>query len=236
TESLFRLRGVLITWTNSYYDASTKETVEVLDTFNILSELKIIKRKKDGIVNREVGYFRFNDFILKNLLANHTKPVLLETVLGFKSEIAQILYTYLDLILADKTFYERRTRELFEDLNLQGKAYRNLSDRKRTLERALKELLSAPLTTGRIAAITLEPTKDKKDYKLVVRKGKLVALPKVNHYQEDQLGEPDTAQLPAEGREATATEQQEPRPDHEQLLMQAHELVAHFYEVFHTGK
>ena len=236
TESLFRLRGVLITWTNSYYDASTKETVEVLDTFNILSELKIIKRKKDGIVNREVGYFRFNDFILKNLLANHTKPVLLETVLGFKSEIAQILYTYLDLILADKTFYERRTKELFEELNLQGKAYRNLSDRKRTLERAIKELTGAPLTTGRIVSATLEETVDGKDYKIVIRKGKLVALPKINNYQDDQSSEPSADQLPAdEGREATATEpQHEQRPDHEQLLTQARELVGYFYEVFHT--
>jgi hypothetical protein len=238
TESLFKLRGVLITWTNSYYDASTKETVEVLDTFNILSELKIIKRKKDGIVNREVGYFRFNDFILKNLLANHTKPVLLETVLGFKSEIAQILYTYLDLILADKTFYERRTKELFEELNLQGKAYRNLSDRKRTLERAIKELTGAPLTTGRIVSATLEETVDGKDYKIVIRKGKLVALPKINHYQEDQPSDPNAGQLPADkGREATATEPpQEQQPNHEQLLTQARELVAYFYEVFHTGK
>jgi hypothetical protein len=237
TESLFRLRGVLITWTNSYYDASTKETAEVLDTFNILSELKIIKRKKDGVVNREVGYFRFNDFILKNLLANHTKPVLLDTVLGFKSEIAQILYTYLDLILADKTFYERRTRELFEDLNLQGKAYRNLSDRKRTLERAIKELTGAPLTTGRIVSATLEQTADGKDYKIVIRKGKLVALPRINHYQEDQTSEPSTDQEPAEGREAKATEPpQEQRSNHEQLLSQARELVVYFYEVFQSGK
>ena len=238
TESLIRLRGVLITWTNSYYDASTKETAEVLDTFNVLSELKIIKRKKDGVVNREVGYFRFNDFILKNLLANHTKPVLLEIVLGFKSEIAQILYTYLDLILNDKTLYERRTKELFNDLGLEGKAYRNLSDRKRTLERAIKELTGAPLTTGRIASITLEKTKDEKDHKLVVRKGKLVALPRINHYQEQQPPEMEMGQSPAEGKkESNADQLPHPQKPHNvELLKQAEELVTHFYSVFHSGK
>jgi hypothetical protein len=238
TQSLLRLRGVLFTWTNSYYDAGTKDTAEVLDTFNILSELKIIKRKRDGVVNKEVGYFRFNDFILRNLLANHTKPLLLETVLSFRSEIAQIIYTYLDLILADKTIYERRTKELFMDLGLQGKAYKNLSDRRRTLERAIAELQAAPLTTGRIASISLEETADGKDLKIVIRKGKLVALPKVNYYQEERATEPNVEQAAsAQGREATAIgETQQQKPHNEQLLAQARELVSHFYEVFHTGK
>jgi hypothetical protein len=195
TQSLIRLRTIPFTWTNAYYDAITKETVEEINIFNILSELKIIKRKKDGSVNREFGYFRFNDFILNNLRANHTKPLLFDTVISFRSEVAQILYTYLDLILADKTLYERRTKELFDDLSLQGKAYINPSKRKQILDPALKELHAAPLTTGRIASITLEPTKDERDYKLVVRKGKLVALPKINHYQEEQNSEPVADQV-----------------------------------------
>jgi hypothetical protein len=33
--------------------------------------------------------------IIKNLLANHTKPVLFDVVLSFKSEITQILYTHI---------------------------------------------------------------------------------------------------------------------------------------------
>jgi hypothetical protein len=236
TQSLLRLRGVLFTWTNSYYDASTDDTAEVLDTFNIVSELKIIKRKRDGVVNKEIGYFRFNDFILRNLLANHTKPVLLETVLSFKSEIAQILYTYLDLILNDKFLFERRTKELFEDLGLEGKAYRNLSDRKRTLERAIKELNGAALTSGRIASATLEKTADNQDYKIVIRKGKLIALPKVNHYQDDQSEQPAIA-APAEGREAAPIDQLGPqKASNEQLHNQAKELVTYFFELFQSGK
>src|SRR5512135_807653 len=41
----------------------------------------------------------FHEQILRNLLANHTKPVHFDVVLSFQSEIAQILYTHLDLIL-----------------------------------------------------------------------------------------------------------------------------------------
>jgi len=47
TQSLIRLRGTLLIWENSYYNNTTKETAELIDTFNILSELKIIRRKID---------------------------------------------------------------------------------------------------------------------------------------------------------------------------------------------
>src|SRR5258708_31709346 len=85
TESLMRLRGTLLVWENSYYDGATKETAELIETFNILADLKIVRRKIDGVVNREVGYFRFNDLTLRNLQTNHTKPVLFDVVLAFNS-------------------------------------------------------------------------------------------------------------------------------------------------------
>lgn len=170
TESLMRLRGTLLVWENSYCDGTTKETAELIETFNILSDLKIVRRKIDGVVNREVGYFRFNDFTLKNLQGNHTKPVLFDVVLSFKSEIAQMLYTHIDLILANP-IYERRTIELFADLGLSGTAYKNASNRKQILTRALNELSGIPLSKGGIiGSATLQRTKDNKDYKVVFHK------------------------------------------------------------------
>ena len=222
TESLIRLRTIPFLWRNSYYDSTTGETIKILDTFNILSELKIVQREQDGVVNREVGYFKFNDFTLNNLLANHTKPLLLETVLGFRSEIALLLYTYLDLIIADKTSYERRTKELFEDLGLRGKAYRNLSDRKRVLENALKELRGAPLTTGRISAAYLAETKDGKDYKVVFRKGRT------------QATLPTTNPAPAESRGEESSPPPQPEKDH--ITLQGAELVKHFHKLFHGSE
>src|ERR1039457_6102413 len=101
TASLRRLRATPITWENAYFDAASRETLEQVDTLNILSELKIVRRKIDGRVTKEAGYFRFNDFTIKNLLINHTKPVLFEAILRFRTDLAQLLYTQLDLILAD---------------------------------------------------------------------------------------------------------------------------------------
>jgi hypothetical protein len=124
-------------------------------------------------VNREVGYFRFNGFILKNLLANHTKPVLLDTILTLQSDIAQLLYVYLDLIMADKQRYERRSKELFDDVGLEGVEYRKPSVRRRILVKVLTELRGRLLTTGVLASARLERTKDRKDYKAIFRKAPL---------------------------------------------------------------
>ena len=90
-------------------------------------------------------------------------------MLSFKSEIAQLLYTHLDLMLARRTTYERKTRELFDDLGLDGKAYRNVSNRVQKLKPALEELTGVRLSTGFIVSATLEKTADGKDYKIVIR-------------------------------------------------------------------
>jgi hypothetical protein len=212
THSLIRLRVTPFVWRNSYYDASTGQTMSVLDPFNILADLKIIQKAQDGVVNKEIGYFRFNDFILRNLLVNHTKPLLLTTILALESDIAQLLYVYLDLIMADKQRYERRTKELFDDLGLEGTEYRKPSVRKRLLERALAELRGRMLTTGLIASARLERTKDQKDYKVIFRK----------------------APLPLEPRSSSSDGAS---TAHETALTsQAAELVSYFHHCFHPAE
>ena len=218
TESLRRLRTTPFTWANAYRDSGTGEELEVLDTFTILSDLKIVRRKTDGHVTKEAGYFRFHDSILKNLLANYTKPVLLDLILDFKSEIAQLLYGHVDLILARHDHYERRTKELFDDLGLQGPGYRKRSDRKRTLQRALAELSGVPLSTGILSSAGIEETKDRKDYKVVFRKTRRVPIFDVSTKNETNRGE-----------ETTKTSLPEKSP----LTAQAVELVASFYKAFH---
>jgi hypothetical protein len=173
TQSLLQLRGVLFVWEDSYFDPNSGEHLERLDTFNILSELSIARRTKKLHPTTEACQFQFHRQLLASLHAHHTTPLFLDTVLSFRSEIAQLLYPRLDLLLADKKHYERRTRELFEDLGLEGETYRHRSARKRVLERALLELQGVPLTTGRIVAATVEPTRDNLDFKLVVHKGPL---------------------------------------------------------------
>ena len=170
TGSLERLRGTLLIWTRSY--RSKDQRVEDHETVyvNILSKLKIIRRKIDGHITTEAGYFQFDDNILKNLLQNYTKPFLFDVFMDIKGEIALKLYSYVDLIMADKSRFERCTQELFTDLGLTGVSYRNPSKRKQNLERALQELQGISLTTGVLKSATIERTKDGKDYKVVFQK------------------------------------------------------------------
>jgi hypothetical protein len=215
--SLSRLRGTLFEWEQAFEDKTTGRVLKLLDTFNLLSDLKIVSTSDDGKVNREVGYFRFNDAVLKNLLANHTKPVLFHVVLSFKSDIAQIFYTHLDLVLADKTSFERRSKELFEQLGLDSKEYRYVSVRKRVLERIMPELEGKPVTTGKIISLRLELTKDKSDIKVVVRKGKVTPA-----IAEDVLEEPTPKILAL--------------PVQSEHARKAEELVRYFHNVFHGAK
>jgi hypothetical protein len=215
TGSLRRLRTAPFTWQNAYHDRASKETLEVIETFNILSELKIIRQKTDGHVSKEAGYFRFNDFIARNLLARHTKPVLFDTILKFESEVAQLLYTHIDLIMADKRHYERRSLELFGDLGLKGKEYARVYERKRILARAMRELQGVPLTTGVIASATIEKTQDKKDYKVVFAKAHSLF-----RKAPIEQGRGEAVVPPQITRTAIA--------------VQAHDLVVHFHKLFHN--
>lgn len=213
TNSLIRLRVTPFTWKNSYHDASTGETLEEIELFNILSDLKIIRRKSDGHITFEAGYYRFNDFITKNLLAKHTKPVMFDTILRFKTDIAQLLYSHVDLMLFGKAQYERKTAELFDDLGIRGVAYKNPSNRKQKLLAALKELHGVQLTSGWISEAMIERTKDGKDYKVVFRKSisaqELSAEPSSQQHHEPMA------------------------PVKDEMAQAAENLVQHFHSIFH---
>ena len=221
-QSLLRLRMTPLIWRNSYHDSARKDMIEQLDPFNILSDLKIIRRKSDGHITTEYGYFKFNDFILNNLLHHFTKPVLLDVVLGFKTELAQILYTHLDLIMARRDHYERRTKELFADLGLEGESYKHPSKRRQALLNPLKELKGIRLTTGVISTATLERTKDDSDFKLIVRKSARMSVPVAAHLHDASNAGGETAS----DTQQTATANE--------LTSQAKKLVAYFFKRFHN--
>ena len=51
-------------------------------------------------------------------------------------------------MLFDKNKYERRSRELFDDLGLKNHEYNHMYERKRAIEKALKELEGIRLSSG----------------------------------------------------------------------------------------
>jgi hypothetical protein len=218
-KSLRKLRTIPIEWINSYYQ-KTEEGKTVLrerTPFTILSDLKIVEREVDGSVNRAVGYFKADDRILHNLLANYTKPLFLETILNLKGEIAQLLYVHVDLMLARKDNYERRTKDLFQDLGLQNPQYNRQYERYRALKNAVAELRGARLSTGILKVASIEKTVDGLDYKAVFRK---VAAP---------------AELPApadsDGRREVVIHHYAKGKD--ALTEQAEELVKYFHRIVH---
>ena len=221
TGSLERLRGTLLIWTRSYRGKDQRiedqETVYV----NILSKLKIIRRKVDGHITTEAGYFQFDDNILKNLLQNYTKPFLFDVFMDIKGEIALKLYSYVDLMMADKSRFERCTKELFTDLGLNGISYKNPSKRKQNLERALQELQGISLTTGVLKSATIERTKDGKDYKVVFQK--------VTRH-EFGLDETNTTFVETQPEPVVINDYSKKK---DPLVEEAVELVRHFHKVFH---
>ena len=229
TDSLTRLRANTLVWKHSYHDAVTGKTQEEVAFFNIITDLKIVTAKQDGHVTRAEGYFKLNDSITANLARNHTKPVLLDVVLAFKSEVAQVLYTQLDRILSrDITTYERRTRELFADLGLDGKKYAFPSGRKQLLEPAMSELQNAPLTNGYlIRSVAIERTVDGKDYKLVVKRARtrLKNGPPETRYYESHV-EP----YPQEDRGVEW--RTEPNTTIQPEIGKGMELLTYFHKVF----
>jgi hypothetical protein len=177
-EWLDRLKKIPIDWINSYYQKDTGVIENILHSFTVLSDLVIYKRSEGGQVTSGLSSFRFHERILRNLLANHTKPVNLTVLLGFKKEISILLYRHLDLVMADKTRYERKSANLIiEDLQLDGERYAYPSRRKQVLEPALAELKGVELSTGILTEAKLEWTADESDWKGIFEKRPLEKLP-----------------------------------------------------------
>ena len=177
TRELFQLLAP-ITWRYAFVNAQG-EKLSRLAGMHIIDEVDVVERRdRQGRECFErINTARFNPSIVENLKAGKTKPVNLAVTLELRSEIAQMLYAHLDIILSDKTRYERTTKNLFSDLFLESdEEYRYPSGRKRKVQKAIRELNGKPLATG-ILNLFLEHTKDGTDYKLVANKIAVIASP-----------------------------------------------------------
>lgn len=174
--SLRRLRTTPLRWINSYHrnDGSGK-TVEEETIFNFLDQLKIVTRREHGHVTNRQGYFQFSRDILQNLSTNYTKPLFHNEFFQLQTDIGQLLYTHVDLIMADKTRYERYSKDLFSDLGLlaENPSYRYASNRLQALEKPIAELTGKQLSTGQLNSIAAERAEDANDFKLVFIKSKI---------------------------------------------------------------
>ncbi|MCC6805804.1 MAG: hypothetical protein IT381_00140 [Deltaproteobacteria bacterium] len=169
-QSLQRLRFVPIEWENSYYTKSSDTTEKLVSGFTVLSQLSMHHRAQGRGKPSTKCSFQFEPRLTRNLLENYSKPLRLDEMLKLESEIALMLYTRLDLFLANNLSLEKNLSKLINDLGLDINAYPTPSKRKQLFERAVEELEGCELSTGVISEIRLEQNADKSDFKLIVKK------------------------------------------------------------------
>lgn len=210
-DSLLRLRGTLFVWTDSYCDGITNKYFRELKSFTILADLYIAEiGENQSHPNKQSCRVKFNEYLDKNLRSKHTQPGFYNQIIKFRSGIAQLIYQQLELIMHDKIRYERNSEGLLlEDLKLDCVDYKYPSGRKRALDIAVKELQGVPIPSGIIHA-SVEQTKDKSDYKLVVIKEVQLLLPLNYEKNEDQTEssqEASPTEAPATNQPANLAEQ-----------------------------
>jgi len=164
------LKHIPIRWIGSFYQKDIDRLETILDDFHILTTLQFYEERLGDRLITVAFRYKFHERILCNLLNNYTKPLNLDVIINLKKELAVLLYCHIDLIMADKDRYERRTKELFEDLAIEGEKYQYPSARRQNLEPALKELVGVRLSTGILKQAFLQKTRNGKDLKAVFRK------------------------------------------------------------------
>ena len=222
TGSLRRLRTIPLRWIKSFHksgEIGTEYEEEI--PFQMLDDLKIVTRRAHGHVTNQEGYFQFNRHIEANLHGNYTKPLLEDVFFRLESEIAQLIYTHVDLIMFGKTRYERRTKELFADLGLTGASYRFKSNRKQKLERALKELQQIRLNHGVLTSATIVEASDGEDFKVVF----------IKRATRESESLPEEIGILPEVGDVVVNHYARPKDIGN---LQAEELVRHFHKVFHS--
>lgn len=148
--SLNRLRGVFIQWKGAFYDAKSERFIEMKNPFTILNHLKVTSTKDKNFCS-QIAEFGFDKRVIENLNSRYSRPINFDTVLSFRSPLAQAVYGLLDRKLYGTNKYHRTTKGLLlEDLQLLAKRYQHRSERIRELRKIQGELLKRETGYGEI--------------------------------------------------------------------------------------
>jgi hypothetical protein len=168
------LQGTTIDWQFSFKQGS--EIQNKVQKMSLINDALYIERS--GTLKSQKFQanhtITLNQNLVQNMLNNVVRPINFAALRQISSDASTRLYMMLDMYLARKTKWERRSDALLKtDLGYDGKRYDNRGERKRTLERLIRDLDGKELTSGKLA-LEMAETADKKDWKLVARKVKRI--------------------------------------------------------------
>jgi hypothetical protein len=171
-KKLDNLLHTIIEYKSAY--ETPEGTYLVKETFTLLNRLEMFDRKTNrDHLYYDISHFTIHPVIVKSILGKNIKPLRLDVLVKLRSEISIILYRYLDLMLNDKVQYERNIDSLAKDLNFGSTYIKNLLKQLRV---ACAELEGKDLSTGRIEFCQVQKTADKKNWKIIARKGKQILV------------------------------------------------------------
>lgn len=118
-----------------------------------------------------------NSELVRNMLEGNTKPINYRAFIGIKNDSSAKLYTFLDIVLAQKNDWARRAKALlYEDMQFAGERYQQRRLRLAKLKELVAELDGRELSNGKLA-LRIEKTADGEDYKLIARKTPRITRP-----------------------------------------------------------
>lgn len=170
-EHLKVLSGTSLSWVLAYQRADggldqLYSDMSILSSADYLKRSSLFQPQKFSAVQR----IRFNPDLVENMLKGHVRPLNYEAFRQIANDTTANLYTRIDLYLAKKRKWERRSLPLLRDeLGLGGKRYDHRFNRHAKLKEFVRELNGVELLNGKLE-LTIADTADGEDYKLVARK------------------------------------------------------------------
>jgi len=219
-----------------FYDKNEDTTYSEVRHFHIVSDLSLTKKKSREEVIHEKCSVTLHPLIISNLKSGYLQPVILSVVSNLKSDIARLLYRKVDSHFAHYPTFKMSTARFFREHAIEGNEYHKPSRRKRLLEKAAKELIQKPTSSGgTIVSYTFERTKDTKDYNCILtasggKKAQKQSSKKIVTSQEDKVIEVSS---PKKESSPKVTAKQ-PKKSSTKTQSPVQEILEYFSQTFHN--
>lgn len=180
-----RCRLIPIHFHNAYKNKEG-EITDIKTVITLFSDYYIFERRKDikKGPNFSFSSITLHPVIIKSLIDHNVKPIRFDVLKALTHDVSVLLWRHFDLMLFDKTKYERDLVDLAQEIGLSiTQEPRHI---KRTILKGLDELKGKDLTNGRIINATIEPSQTPSKHKVVITKGE--QLPRKP--QEEQAPDP----------------------------------------------